>query len=83
MKQLIYLIFQGTAIFLIAVPQRAHSNSCSKVQILFSIRVVQINPFPMIQNHRETVVGVQKLLLRTIYVLLFFHLYFLLLNLGM
>ena len=41
-----YLILQGIIIFPVPVAQRKHRNACSEIQILFSVCILKIHPFP-------------------------------------
>ena len=67
MTQLIDLCLQGIVEFFIAISQPAHGDPCREIKIFFSIRIIQIHSFSVIENDRETVVYVDQILLCCLY----------------
>ena len=45
------------------IPEGIDGDSRRKIKIFLSFRIIEINSFPSLKNHRETIVGMQDLLL--------------------
>ena len=64
MQQLFRLRLYRLRVFRISVPQGAHGNAGAEVQVLRSLRVVQVHAFSVVKHHREPVIGFVQHLLR-------------------
>ena len=67
MTQFVYLRLQSLVQFFVAIAQPAHGDPCREIKVLFSVRIIQIHAFSVIEHDRETVVYVDQIFLRCLY----------------
>ena len=60
-------------IIVIAVAERIYRDTCRKVQICFSVDVIQMNALPVVDHKRETVIRVEHILLGLFHILICLH----------
>ena len=60
MDHFINLILQRLIVYLIIVSQGKYRDSCCKVQIFFSVHIIQMDTVSFVQYDLETVIGMQN-----------------------
>ena len=60
MDHFINLILQRLIVCLIIVSQGKYRDSCCKVQIFFSVHIIQMDTVSFVQYDLETVIGMQN-----------------------
>ena len=68
-----YLVFHCFFIIVIAVAERIYRDTCRKVQICFSVGVIQMNALAVVDHEREPVIGVEHVLLGLFHILIRLH----------
>ncbi len=75
MAQLVHLHLQRLIEFPAVVSQTHYSDSCPKIQIFLSVRIIQAYSLPPVKHNGKTVIDLIQCLLRPIYILLFLHIH--------
>ena len=68
---LVDLCFQCIVVCFVLISQCKHSNTGHKIQIFFTVRIIQIHTIPLIQNDLVPVIGMQQIFFRLCNI--FFH----------
>ena len=66
MNELVNLLLQGIVVAFVMISQSKHRNAGNKVQVFFSVIVVQINTVALVQYNLVTVVGVKQFAFRLV-----------------
>ena len=73
MDDFVHLVFHCFFVIVIAVAKRIYRDTCRKVQICFSVGVIQMNALAVVDHKREPVIGVEHVLLGLFHILIRFH----------